>query len=80
MSIEKNTWHYFPTYKPICDCCLTALYTICGEEFDSFDEAIRGMKSAGWKTTKEYGEWENYCPECWADIHRQSAINDFKDL
>lgn len=47
-------------YRPVCDCCGDML-----DSFDSYFEAVRAMKEAGWKTVKaEDGEWENYCDLC----------------
>jgi len=68
-------------YTPVCDYCGSQLTDSYGEPFTDYDEAIQGIKNAGWKTVKnKYGEWENYCPSCQKELRRQSAINDFKDL
>jgi hypothetical protein len=49
MSIER----YYNNYTAVCD--------RCGERLagaDSFDEAVRMKREAGWKSRKVDGEWE----------------------
>ena len=41
----------------------------CAEvlEFNgTFTECIEQMKEEGWHSFKDVGEWEHYCPTCWA--------------
>jgi hypothetical protein len=55
MSIEK----FYRQFTPVCDCC--------GERIagaDSFDEAVRMKREAGWKSRKVDGEWEDICTDC----------------
>ena len=42
----------------------------CGDGFkaDTWEEAQDTLKSEGWKTKREYGEWRHYCPECKGEI------------
>lgn len=55
MSIER----YYRQYTPVCDYCGEQL---AGEE--SFDDAVRAKREAGWKCRKVNGEWEDICLDC----------------
>jgi len=46
-------------FTPICDICGDPL-----EIEDSFDDAVKAMRAAGWKTNKYGDEWENVCTDC----------------
>jgi len=32
-----------------------------------FLECISELKASGWHAFKECGDWEHYCPVCWAN-------------
>ncbi|MDR0905795.1 MAG: hypothetical protein LBN00_06440 [Oscillospiraceae bacterium] len=58
MSIEK----FGGIFTPTCD--------ICGEELDGgfdFYDAVQAKKTAGWKSRKTNGEWEDVCVTCQED-------------
>jgi len=44
---------------PYCDVCQTEL-----GRFDTFEEAVRAKKEAGWISRKINGEWNDICPSC----------------
>lgn len=58
---------YYDQYTPVCDYCNEAV--LPGEM--RFDDAARAMRDAGWKTRKEAGVWQNYCPECWQEVEQE---------
>ena len=62
-------------YDAVCDSCGMRL-----RNFDSFDEAVQGMKDAGWKSRKEnyggYEYWENVCDDCLRIIRETGDFND----
>ncbi len=50
---------FYGQYTPVCDCCETRLP---GEE--SWDDAVRAKREAGWISRKVKGEWEDICTDC----------------
>lgn len=55
MSIER----YYRQYTVVCDCCD---HRLGGAE--SFNEAVRMRREAGWESRKVDGEWEDICTDC----------------
>lgn len=58
------------TYIAQCDYCSTY------EEYDSFADAVQGIKEEGWHTTKQYGEWFNMCPACLEKSMRKEGVEN----
>lgn len=55
MSIEN----FHGAYTAVCDCCGDIL-----PPEDDFYDAVTAKKSAGWKSQKTDGQWEDICPDC----------------
>lgn len=49
----------YGNYFVVCDGCHEVL-----DGFESFDEAVEGIKDEGWSTNKEGVVYEHYCPAC----------------
>ena len=62
-----NNEGYITIYCDKCD--------LPTDEFDDFYEAMASVKANSWKITKEYGEWQHYCPDCKEELY--SPKNDF---
>ena len=56
-------------YTVACDACGKEL----DGEYEEFADAVDGVKANGWKTVNNCGMWENYCPECAAEMNRPGA-------
>lgn len=55
MSIERH----YPYYNAVCDRCGASLP---GEE--TFMDAVKAKRAAGWESRKDGGEWEDICTDC----------------
>lgn len=56
-------------YYGVCDAC----GAVTEGTYDTFQDAVDGMRAEGWKTVNMGGEWVNYCPSCAAKLARPGA-------
>lgn len=61
----------FGDYVLVCDVCEEE----AEEHYDTFQDAITGIKELGWKSEKHNKGWKHICPNC-----REDTTEEIKKL